>query len=86
MPEPKTVTDVQARLLGLASATGWLSDALKAYQLALAKARSSGATWEQLGSAAGIHVSTARHRHRTAVQGGELHLHIDPLGQILEED
>jgi hypothetical protein len=83
---PEVQESVHKRLGLLSSAAHKLAEALTAYQWTLVSAREAGATWEQLGSAAGIHVSTARHRHRTAVRGGELHLHIDPLGQILEED
>jgi hypothetical protein len=75
----------RARLVTLTSAAKWLSDAVLAYQQALTEARSSGATWEQLSAAAGIPTATARSRHRTAVQGGEMHLHLAPLKDLLEE-
>jgi hypothetical protein len=76
----------QAILVTLTSAAKWLSDAVLAYQLAITSAREAGATWEQLSTAAGIPTATARSRHRTAVQGGEMHLHIAPLKDLLEKE
>lgn len=69
----------------LKQASQKLSEALSFYQLAITSAREAGATWEQLSTAAGIPTATARSRHRTAVQGGEMHLHLDPLKDLLEE-
>lgn len=74
-----------ASLQQLQGAALLLSEALQSYQLALTTARTAGATWEQLSTAAGIPTATARSRHRTAVQGGEMHLHLDPLKDLLEE-
>lgn len=68
-----------AKLEDLKEAAAYLAWGLCAYQRALAEARKAGATWEQLSSAAGIPIATARSRHKTAVHGGEMHLHLDPL-------
>jgi hypothetical protein len=72
-------------LRALRQASSKLSEALSFYQQAITSAREAGATWEQLSTAADIPTATARSRHRTAVQGGEMHLHIDPLKDPLEE-
>ena len=77
--------DRQAHLITLAAAAGWLSDAVKAYQLTITAARASGATWRELGTALDLNWQTARKRHDSARDGGELHIKLPPLKDLLEE-
>lgn len=74
-----------AALDQLTGAAKQLTMAIQSYQLAITHARKEGATWEQLGTAAGLPVPTARSRHRVAVEGGEFHLKLRPLHELLEE-
>lgn len=76
------MASLPASLASLTGAARLLTQALQSYQLAITDARKAGATWEQLSSAAGVPTATARSRHKTALHGGEMHLHLDSLAEL----
>jgi DNA-directed RNA polymerase specialized sigma24 family protein len=78
--------DPTASLRHLADVARCLREALAAYQHALLGARQAGATHTQIAEVLGISESGARWRCKAAIDGGEIHLRLEPTQETGSEE
>jgi hypothetical protein len=70
----------EGSLYSLAGQARHLTAAVRAYQRALLDARLAGASWQQIGDAAGCSKGAVRSQHRaTTEHGGEMHVRLEPI-------
>jgi hypothetical protein len=78
--------DVSEQLVYVAAQARELTRALMAYQRALIAARQAGASYVQLATALKTSESGARWRCKAAIDGGEIHLRLEPTQETGSEE